>query len=281
MTVGELRPLSLGELLDRTFSLYRSHFWLFIGLAAIPYLILLGPGLLIDSAQVLLPNNPVVAGLTAGLLTLLVALGTLIAYGLTQAATVFAVSEVYLGRSISIREAYSRVYGDIGRVIFVLILVGVGFFVGLILLVIPGIWFFLRSCISVMPAVLEDKPAVEAIRRAMELTKGSLGRVFVVWLLFAAITWVAALLFQWLPVWVALITFGDQGGAAIFFLPMILRVGGSLTTIIAGPLLTIGLSLLYFDLRMRKEAFDLKLMMDQLGGGSEPVGTPRLGGLGS
>jgi hypothetical protein len=32
---------------------------------------------------------------------------------------------------------------------------------------------------------------------------------------------------------------------------------------------------------MRKEGFDLKLMMDQLGSSSAPVGTPRLDGLGS
>ena len=34
-----LRPLSTGELLDRTFSLYRSHFGLFIGIFALPHLI--------------------------------------------------------------------------------------------------------------------------------------------------------------------------------------------------------------------------------------------------
>jgi hypothetical protein len=33
----DLRPLSLGELLDRTFFLYRRHFLLFAGIAAIPY----------------------------------------------------------------------------------------------------------------------------------------------------------------------------------------------------------------------------------------------------
>jgi len=280
MTVVELRPLSLGELLDRTFSLYRNHFWLFVGITAIPYLLLLGPGLLIDAAQSLIRENPLVAGLMAGLLTLLVALGTLIAYGLTQAATVFAVSEVYLGRPISIRESYARVYGDIGRVIFVLILVFVGLLVGFVLLFIPAVWFFLRSCISVMPAVLEDKPAVEAIRRGMELTKGNLGRVFIVWLLFAAITWVAAVLFQWVPVWIAFaVVGGEQFGASALF-PMMVRVGGSLANVLAGPLLTIGLSLLYFDLRMRKEGFDLKLMMESLGS-SESFGTPRLGGLGS
>jgi len=279
MTVTELRPLSLGELLDRTFSLYRNHFWLFVGITAIPQLILLGPALMIDAASSFTGENPLVAGLTVGLLTLLVGLGTLIAYGLTQAATVFAVSEVYLGRSISIRESYNRVYGDIGRVIFVLILVGVGIFVGFILLIVPGIWFFLRSCISVMPAVLEDKPAVEAIRRGMELTKGSLGRVFIVWLLFAVITWVATIIFQ-VPFWVALAVVGIQQGSFPPWIMMLSRVGQALTTILANPLLTVALSLLYFDLRMRKEGFDLKLMMDQLGS-SHSLATPRLGGLGS
>ena len=36
MDATELRPLSLGELMDRTFRLYRQHFWLFVGIMAIP-----------------------------------------------------------------------------------------------------------------------------------------------------------------------------------------------------------------------------------------------------
>ncbi len=40
MAALDLRPLSLGELLDRTFFLYRRHFLLFIGIAAVPYLVL-------------------------------------------------------------------------------------------------------------------------------------------------------------------------------------------------------------------------------------------------
>ena len=34
-----LRPLSTGELLDRTFSLYRSHFGLFVGIFGLPHLV--------------------------------------------------------------------------------------------------------------------------------------------------------------------------------------------------------------------------------------------------
>ena len=39
MAALDLRPLSLGELLDRTFFLYRRHFLLFVGIAAMPQLI--------------------------------------------------------------------------------------------------------------------------------------------------------------------------------------------------------------------------------------------------
>src|SRR5438552_9078889 len=37
----DLRPLSLGEILDRTFSLYRKNFLLFAGITAIPQLLVL------------------------------------------------------------------------------------------------------------------------------------------------------------------------------------------------------------------------------------------------
>ena len=38
MAALDLRPLSLGEILDRSFSLYRENFWLFVGIVAIPHL---------------------------------------------------------------------------------------------------------------------------------------------------------------------------------------------------------------------------------------------------
>ena len=41
MATLDLRPLSLGEILDRSFSLYRENFTLFIGIAAIPRLLVL------------------------------------------------------------------------------------------------------------------------------------------------------------------------------------------------------------------------------------------------
>jgi len=42
---------------------------------------------------------------------------------------------------------------------------------------------------------------------------------------------------------------------------------------LANPLATIAFSLLYYDLRVRKEAFDLQLMMDTLDGAQSAPGT--------
>ena len=41
MTNSDLRPLSVGEILDRTFSLYRQHFVSIVGIAALPQLAIL------------------------------------------------------------------------------------------------------------------------------------------------------------------------------------------------------------------------------------------------
>src|SRR5271163_2101998 len=39
MDAMELRPLSTGEILDRTFTLYRRNFLLFLGISAIPHVL--------------------------------------------------------------------------------------------------------------------------------------------------------------------------------------------------------------------------------------------------
>ena len=45
-----LRPLSLGQLLDETFNLYRRNFLLFVGISAVPNLVLLLVQLGLDMA---------------------------------------------------------------------------------------------------------------------------------------------------------------------------------------------------------------------------------------
>jgi hypothetical protein len=61
-------------------------------------------------------------------------------------------------------------------------------------------------------------------------------------------------------------------------LPLWLRIGtsvaGAVASTLAGPLLMITLALIYYDVRIRKEAFDLEAMMAALGPSTPPAAGP-------
>jgi hypothetical protein len=124
----ELRPLSLGELLDRTFSLYRGHFWLFVGIMAIPSSFSIPLNFLVMSFQgnsFALGRAPVVPSpqliATFVLAALAFMLLMMFVYSIAAAAVTYAVSEAYLGRQTTIRKSYSAVHGKFWRVIGVVI----------------------------------------------------------------------------------------------------------------------------------------------------------------
>ena len=74
-TTTALRPLTTGELLDRTFALYKEHFVLFVGIVALPHLISLALQL---SRVSLRPQTDLSAVLSTALWSIGVAMVTLI-----------------------------------------------------------------------------------------------------------------------------------------------------------------------------------------------------------
>ena len=146
----DLRPLTLGELLDRSFSLYRHHFWLFVGIMALPSLLGLSFGLLValfspqpvspESVEQVNPAEILGAVLWFGA----VATGMLAVYFVTYAvalgATTVAVSQLYTGRSTSIREAYAPLKGRVGRLAWLLLLVSARL-IGIVLFIVVLIGF--------------------------------------------------------------------------------------------------------------------------------------------
>jgi uncharacterized membrane protein len=206
MAEVDLRPMSLGEVLDRTFSLYRNHFWLFTGITALPFLVLLlinvGSAAMqtakVASTQVpkgyTPPSPEMVAGAVGGALIFL--LFYLFLLGAAQAATVFAVSDLYLHRTPGLRECYKRVGRKALRVIAILILAGLVVGVGFLLLIVPGIILLCRTALAVPVSMLEDSKAIRSIERSMELTKGHALSVFVIILMVWAVTSVVTVIFQ-------------------------------------------------------------------------------------
>lgn len=282
----DLRPLSLGEILDRTFTLYRRNFLLFAGISAISYLLVLGLGL---AQSIFLPivglQNPTLnRGLYAGgFFTILSVVVQILAYMFSQGSTVFAVSELYLGRQIGIGESFGRLRGELGSLFGVLFLNSLLVFggplvcfitaflgfspalllLGFILMIFPGFYFACRVLVCVPATLLENIGPRSSLERSFALTKGNVGRAFAIYVLYFVLKYAAAGLLAW-PFAFGIIS--SQKDPAMFRMWLSLtQVGSFIAGVLVGPVLTIAAAVYYYDLRVRKEAFDLQFMMNPTG----------------
>ena len=261
-----LRPMSLGELLDRSFFLYRKDFALFVGIIALPHLAVLA----FQLVGVAVRRGTMTTTFTAT--TLVWSLGSIVIYlgavAASQGATVMAVSRVHLGNDTSISESFANIKGRILYLALIMIGVGIGVGIGLVLLIVPGIILGLMWALTIPVAVLEDKGLRDATSRSAELTKGNRGRIFMIYFLFLVLTYIVYILWE-MPILAAVGMFA-RGQHPMTALPIwtqiAIPVGTFLSQCLVAPLLTIALSLVYYDQRVRKEAFDLQLMMSTLDG---------------
>lgn len=262
---ASLRPLSTGELLDKTFTLYRQNFPLFFGISALPQLgvlvALMAMSTVFRSQPSAQTASSAMTTAILGLVTVLVyLLAVLIAGGINQAATTFAVSSLYLQEPTGVKAAYSRVRGLVWRSVNVVLSVGIRIVGGLLLFVVPGIIMLRRYSLSVPVAVLENVKTRAALKRSRQLSEGSGGRVLLVYVLMLALIWAVSLGAGWM----LRLIFTPQVLRESFAAQMVQQFVSFLVGAAVGPVMTIAFSLLYYDQRVRKEAFDIEHMMSTL-----------------
>jgi hypothetical protein len=292
----DLRPLTLAELLDRSFSTYKRHLWLFVGIMAVPAAIAMAMAIVLrifgatppapgtPPAQVLRQMLPFMVGFLAFLLVYL------LVHTFALGATAIAVSELYLGREITIAAAYRRVRPNAVRLVLLCLwgtLRMVGAWTGLVAVTIAfgvlaamlspilavlafpigfigtgviTVFMTTRYGVSVPVVVIEEVPAGAGLRRSVELTRGNLGRVFLMILCAVIVTYATALIFQG-PFTVASLVIGP-GRPLSLVVGIVGAIVGSIGGMFSGPLMIIGLALMYYDLRIRKEALDLQLLLE-------------------
>jgi hypothetical protein len=250
--------LSLGRLLDETFDIYRRNFLLFLGISAIPNGVLLLLLIMFDKTLGTIRDGVGIAGLL-GLLFTIVAI--VLVPSIVIAATAFAVSDIYLERTTSIRSCFSRVSGRTLKVLAVSFIVGLIVGLGLLLGLAPGVYWAGVFGVAIPAVVLENIPMRQALPRSSALTQDFRGRVIIVYFL----TWIfygimkyplnACLLWLWPIIHPHFVHLTELN---------LREIGSVLAMTLFGPVSAIGLTLAYYDLRVRKEAFDL--MMDLMGG---------------
>ncbi|MEO8201622.1 MAG: hypothetical protein ABI679_13930 [Gemmatimonadota bacterium] len=246
-----LRPLSVGEIIDHSFAIYRRQF------AALLLITLLANGI----PAILGIYVTASGGGDAHPLLFLVSLIANVALGsLATAATVFLVSESYLGRSISAGDAFQRAVKYIWPL--VLLSIGVGLLIGLgfLLLIVPGFIALCGLILATQALVLEDLTPSEARNRSWNLTKGfrwkMLGLLVVLGIIILIPSIGLGVLVETTST--AKIT-GQVDTQTIVWVAV-----QQLITIVIYPLLYCALTIAYYDLRVRKEGFDLELLESTL-----------------
>lgn len=120
-----LRPLTLGEILDRTAELYRNNFLLLAGISSVYSGILLVLGLIQVGVQrgfsATQMNTGMIATAVIGIVVL--ALVSLVCGGVAVAANTRAVGWLHLGESASIGAAYRAVLPRTGRYVWLLTII--------------------------------------------------------------------------------------------------------------------------------------------------------------
>jgi len=290
VAANRLRPLSTGELLDRTFAIYRAHFWLFAGLAALvgAVSLMLNCLQLLAHHLILVERGLRMAALEAQVSSLVMVVLVLPVDAVVLAGSVYAFCALYLGRQVTARMAVQATMGRWMRFLgigiwqgwsavwlFVLLLVGVvllavvpglgasGKLAGMALLVPAllggggyGLIAYIRNSLAIPAALMEGTGVRASMRRSKILAAGTKGRIFVVLLITGALYMVAGAI----DAPVLFVIARSPRGEHVLAQAFLLLVGFFAHTLVS-PVALIGLTLVYFDQRVRLEAFDLMVMM--------------------
>jgi hypothetical protein len=292
-----LRPLGVGDVLDRTFSVYRSRPLLFIGLSAIWYLLLVlvfivlavavfASALAAFARQTATPSPEQIGGAIAGIIgfVLVAVVVAIVLFSAQSASLVDAAARRYLAKDVSIGEAFRAGLSASGR----LIVAGI-----LVFLAIVGVWAvlfivaaitnqFLAFALAFIAAivvsaylacswlvapvvvVIEKMGPIAALGRAWRLSDGNRWRIFGIQVLLLILNLVLSILIGGL--FGGLAAAGGQSSPAgqIGVSSILESLVNLASTIIWAPVEWIAFTVLYYDLRVRKEAFDLQLAAEAL-----------------
>jgi hypothetical protein len=182
--------------------------------------------------------------------------GVLLSYA--AAAAVVIVSDAYLGQERSLGEVLRAVFSRWGSIWGTGLMKNILIGFGLILLVVPGVIAFIVTFAMVPVVMLEGASTSEAFARSRVLAKGNQARIF--WALILAFT-IMSLAFMGTLFVVGLLAMlaGGMNDAGFDVVEQVVFAA-------AYPFTATVSVLLYYDARIRNEAFDVEMLMEDARG---------------
>jgi hypothetical protein len=175
-----------------------------------------------------------------------------IAFPIASGATTYAISERYLGNDVTIGDALRRGLRHFWPLSIAQITATIRVMFGFILLIIPGILWMLSYSLIVPAIVVEGQRALPSLRRSRDLVKGYRGKAFCILLVVNLLQVVLA---GGVGVITGLLFSAEAASSAILSSAL-----NNLLSIFLTPLGIIAAILLYYDMRIRKEGFDLEML---------------------
>jgi hypothetical protein len=252
ISAPRFEAMTTGALLDRAFRLYTSNFSLMLGITAAAYVPFYLIMLAIESS---FSGNLHAQGVDLATLLFQIAFIVLwasIAFPIAGGAATYAISERYLGNNVTIGESLRLALIRFWTLSVAQIIATIRVMFGFLLFVVPGILWMLSYSLAVPVILVENQKATTSLRRSRDLVKGHRGKVFCVMLIIN--------LLQVIPIMgvnmISGMIFNTQtGGGAVLNSAII-----NLASIFLTPLAIVATILLYYDMRIRKEGFDLEML---------------------
>jgi hypothetical protein len=264
-----LRPLEIGDLLDETFRLYRRHFFLFAGISvllAIPTAALYGLALGIltgAAAETATADTSTAFAFLAGIGAAL--LINLIVLPFTSSAVTYAACESAVGRPVTAVGVFSGVARRYFPLLaYWLLFNTVTASIAVVLCVAPfilWIWLYVMWVAATPAMFVENIGLGAAVSRSRYLVQGRWWRTFLILFLMGVVTYFARI---GLEAFLNLLSSLLEIVINRFLVAAIAQGAAILVGALVTPVSQIVIVLIYFDLRVRREALDLFQVAYQL-----------------
>jgi hypothetical protein len=236
------QPRDVRALLRDSFTVYLRHFGTFLALGAL----------------VVVPSQVIVGGIGLEQLTadyddsspswaetsIAAAVAYLVVAPLITAICVHALRSVAGGGSTGAREAIVKGFEAFSPIFFAVLLAAAGIALGLLLLILPGVYLFVRWYFVPQAVVLERAHGTSALRASSRLVAGAWWRTFGMVVLVNLLVLLVILLLG-----APFTALADTTDRAIWAL-----TGQIVVTSVTQPFIALFSTFLYYDLRERKRA---------------------------
>jgi hypothetical protein len=270
-----VRPLNLGETLDASIKIVRAR-WRVLAMVmvvvALPIQLL--DMLIIQSTTDVYEVGSSFASTSATSATrysdegaylagqVVIQLLGVLGYLIGTVACYRAIADSYLGRDTTAEESLRFAARHAGRTLLLTILLVVLLIPAFVALVLPGIWLTVAWSAAIPALLVEGLGGPAALKRSFALVKGhwwaTCGRLVVAYILVSVVTGVVTLL----PLALTSSVIADTSFGAL----LIEHAANFVVSLMTTPFIAAVTTLVYFDLRVRKEGFDLALLAERMGG---------------